>query len=305
MPDQLAITLCDVGPRDGLQNDAVVLEPAVRAELCRRLIDAGLRHVEAASFVNPARVPAMAGAEEVIGELQASGGPAEGVVVSALALNPRGVERALAAGVEEIHLSYALTDTFGQRNQGMTVEQGAQAAAEMIAAAHAAGARATATLSVAFGCPFEGDVDPGIVAEHAGRMAAAGADELLLADTIGVGVPAQVRRLLGDALSAMDGRPVGLHLHNTRNTGYANALAGLEHGATVFDASVGGLGGCPFAPRATGNIATEDLVYLLEGEGVRTGVDLGALIGVSEWLGSVLGRELPGLLARAGLPVGR
>jgi hydroxymethylglutaryl-CoA lyase/(R)-citramalyl-CoA lyase len=293
------VTLCDVGPRDGLQNDAVVLAPEVRAELCRRLIAAGVRHVEAASFVNPARVPPMAGAEEVIAGIGKVSGD---VVVSALALNLRGVQRALAAGVGEIHVAYPLTDTFGQRNQGMTVEQGAEAAAAMIAAGHAAGARVTATLSVAFGCPFEGDVDPGLVGDHAARMAAAGADELMLADTIGVGVPAQVRRLLPDALHAMDGRPVGLHLHNTRNTGYANALAGLEHGATVFDASVGGLGGCPFAPRATGNIATEDLVYLLDGEGVETGVDVAALIEVSHWLGGALGRELPGLLARAGLP---
>jgi hydroxymethylglutaryl-CoA lyase/(R)-citramalyl-CoA lyase len=172
----------------------------------------------------------------------------------------------------------------------------------MIAAGHAAGVRVTAILSVAFGCPFEGDVDPGLVIDHAGRMAVAGADELMLADTVGVGVPAQVRRLMPDALRAMDGRPVGLHLHNTRNTGYVNALAGLEHGATVFDASVGGLGGCPFAPRATGNIATEDLIYLLDGEGVEAGIDAAALIEVSHWLGGVLGRELPGLLARAGLP---
>jgi isopropylmalate/homocitrate/citramalate synthase len=296
------VTLCDVGPRDGLQNDAVVLGPAVRAELCRRLIGAGLRHVEAASFVNPTRVPPMAGAEEVIAELSASGAVSDGVVVSALALNLRGVERALAAAAGEIHVAYPLTNSFGLRNQGMTVEQGAEAAAAMIAAGHAGGVRVTATLSVAFGCPFEGDVDPGLVADHAAQMGAAGADELMLADTIGVGVPAQVRRLLPDALRAMDGRPVGLHLHNTRNTGYANALAGLEHGATVFDASIGGLGGCPFAPRATGNIATEDLVYLLDGEGVQTGVDAGALIEVSHWLGGVLGRELPGLLARAGLP---
>jgi isopropylmalate/homocitrate/citramalate synthase len=293
------VTLCDVGPRDGLQNDAVVIAPEVRAELCRRLIAAGVRHVEAASFVNPARVPPMAGAEEVIAAI---GKVSADVVVSALALNLRGVQRAVAAGVGEIHVAYALSDTFGLRNQGMTVEQGAEAAAAMIAAGHDAGVRVTATLSVAFGCPFEGDVDPGLVGDHAARMAAAGADELMLADTIGVGVPAQVRRLLPDALHAMGGRPVGLHLHNTRNTGYANALAGLEHGATVFDASVGGLGGCPFAPRATGNIATEDLVYLLDGEGVETGVDVAALIEVSHWLGGVLGRELPGLLARAGLP---
>jgi isopropylmalate/homocitrate/citramalate synthase len=290
------VMVCDVAPRDGLQNDAVTLAPGVRAELCAHLAAAGLPRVEAASFVNPQRVPQMAGAEEVFAALERD----HATVFAALALNERGVQRAVTAGADEIHLAYPLTDTFGQRNQGMTVEQGAQAAERMIASGHEAGLRVTATLGVAFGCPFEGRVDPGRVADHARRMAAAGADELMLADTIGVGVPAQVRRLLPDAVDAMGGRPVGLHLHNTRNTGYANAATGLEHGATVLDASLGGLGGCPFAPRATGNIATEDLVYLLEGEGVSCGASLDGLIETAEWLAGVLGRELPGLVHRAG-----
>jgi hydroxymethylglutaryl-CoA lyase/(R)-citramalyl-CoA lyase len=284
------ISLCDVGPRDGLQNDRAVLEPATRAELCTRLAQAGLPRVEAASFVNPKLVPAMAGAEDVLAALD---GDAE---YSALVLNRKGLDRALAAGAKEIHYAYPLTDTFGQRNQNATVEQGAATGEEIVQAAHDAGAKVTVTLSVAFGCPFEGRVDPGRVIEHAHRQAAA--DELMLADTIGVGVPKQVRELVPGALEA--GPPVGLHLHNTRNTGYANALTGIEHGATILDASVGGIGGCPFAPRATGNIATEDLVYLLDGEGVETGVDLDALLGVTEWLSGVLGRELPGLLQRAG-----
>jgi hydroxymethylglutaryl-CoA lyase/(R)-citramalyl-CoA lyase len=284
------IHLCDVGPRDGLQNDKAVLDPAARAELCTRLARAGLERVEAASFVNPKLVPAMAGAEDVLAALDG------GADYSALVLNRKGLDRALAAGAREIHYAYPLTDTFGQRNQNATVEQGAATGEEIVEAAHAAGARVTVTLSVAFGCPFEGRVDPERVIAHAHRQAAA--DEIMLADTIGVGVPRQVRELVPRALEA--GKPVGLHLHNTRNTGYANALTGLEHGATILDASVGGIGGCPFAPRATGNIATEDLVYLLDGEGVETGVDLDALLGVAEWLSGVLGRELPGLLQRAG-----
>jgi isopropylmalate/homocitrate/citramalate synthase len=291
------VTVCDVAPRDGLQNDAVTLAPATRADLCARLAATGLPRVEAASFVNPERVPQMGGAEEVFAALRSEGEAS--AVYAALALNERGVERAVSAGAGEIHLAYPLTDTFAQRNQGMTVAQAADAAERMIAAGHLAGIRVTATLALAFGCPFEGPVDPGVVADHARRMAAAGADELMLADTIGVGVPAQVRRLLPDAVDAMGGRPVGLHLHNTRNTGYANAATGLEHGATVLDASLGGLGGCPFAPRATGNIATEDLVYLLEGEGVRTGVSLDGLIEAAEWLAGVLGRDLPGLVYRS------
>jgi isopropylmalate/homocitrate/citramalate synthase len=291
-----SVTLCDVGPRDGLQNHDVTLAPEVRAELCLRLAATGLRRVEAASFVHPGRVPQMAGAEEVLAALAGRGEASW----SALVLNPRGLERARAAGVTDIHLAYAVSDTFGVRNQGQTAEEGARLAQEMVRAVKAAGGRVNVTLSTAFGCPFEGPVDPGVVVEHVARMAAAGADEVLLADTIGVAVPRQVRGLVASALDAAGGRPVGVHLHNTRNTGYANAVAGLEAGATLLDASVGGLGGCPFAPDATGNIATEDLVYLLDGEGVRTGVDLDALIGVAGWLEERLGTRLPGLLHRAG-----
>jgi hydroxymethylglutaryl-CoA lyase/(R)-citramalyl-CoA lyase len=282
----MEITLCDVGPRDGLQNDEAVLEPAVRAELCERLAATGLPRVEAASFVNPKLVPQMAGAEEVFAAL-----PETGTTWAALVLNRKGFDRAVSAGAEEIHVAYPVTETFARRNQNVGVEEAAAAAAEIIDAAHGAGLRATATLAASFGCPFEGKVDPGVVADHAQRMAAA--DEVLLADTIGIGVPGQVRRLIRKV-----GVPVGLHLHNTRNTGYANAYAGLEEGVTLFDASVGGVGGCPFAPRATGNIATEDLLYLLEGEGVHTGVDLDGVIGVADWLSGVLGRPLPGLLHR-------
>jgi isopropylmalate/homocitrate/citramalate synthase len=292
----MPVALCDVGPRDGLQNDAVTLAPPLRAELSMRLAAAGLRRVEAASFVNPVRVPQMGGAEEVFARL----GREDGTAFSALVLNARGLERAIAAGAGEIHVAYPMTDTFGERNQGMTREEAAHAAEAIVAASHDAGLRAAVTLSVAFGCPFEGRVDPGLVVDHAARMAAAGADELMLADTIGVGVPAQVRSLVPATRAAAEDVPVGLHLHNTRNTGYANAIAGLDHGATMLDASVGGLGGCPFAPRATGNIATEDLVYLLDGEGVETGVDLDAMLDVVEWLAGILGRDLPGLVHRAG-----
>ena len=280
--------LCDVGPRDGLQNDEAVLEPAVRAELCERLAATGLPRVEAASFVHPKLVPQMAGAEDVFAAL-----PANGTIWAALVLNSKGLDRAVAAGAEEIHVAYPVTETFARRNQNMGLEEAATAAAEIVQAAHEQGLRATVTLAASFGCPFEGKVDPGVVAEHARRQAAA--DELMLADTIGVGVPGQVKTLL----RAVDvDIPVGLHLHNTRNTGYANAYAGLEEGVTLFDASVGGLGGCPFAPRATGNIATEDLLYLLEGEGIDSGVDLDGVIGVAEWLSGVLGRPLPGLVHR-------
>ncbi len=285
----LQISICDVGPRDGLQNDKVTLAPEVRAALCTKLAATGLPRVEAASFVNPARVPQMAGAEEVFAQLPESGD----TVYAALVLNRKGLDRALAAGAREIHVAYPVTDTFALRNQNMTTEQAAAVAEEIV---EASPVKTTVTLAAAFGCPFEGRVDPRVVLDHAARMAKA--DEVILADTIGVGVPSQVRVLVPAALE--NGTPVGLHLHNTRNTGYANALTGVEHGATILDASVGGLGGCPFAPNATGNIATEDLLYLLENEGMTTGVDLDALIQVSEWLSEILQRPLPGLLHRAG-----
>jgi isopropylmalate/homocitrate/citramalate synthase len=290
----IGVTVCDVGPRDGLQNEATTLDPGTRASLVNRLAAAGLRRVEAVSFVNPARVPQMAGAEEVVAGVE----PVEGVVYAGLALNDKGYDRLAATSLDEVHYAFAATDSFNRRNANASAEESAQAAARIISRAHADGLRATVTIGVSFGCPFEGAVDPERVLELARRLAAAGTDEIVFADTVGVAVPRQVRRLVGEGLKI--GPPVGVHLHNTRNTGFANAYAALEAGATVFDASVGGLGGCPFAPRATGNVSTEDLVYLLEGEGVETGIDLDALIGVAEWLEGVLGRELPGQVYRAG-----
>ena len=290
------VTICDVGPRDGLQSQPQTIEPAVRAELCNRLAAAGLPRVEAASFVSDERVPQMAGAEEVVAALEGR----EGVVFAGLVLNERGYERLVAAGLGEAHLTVAVSETFSRENANVSVEEAASAAERILARAREAGIRATVTLGTAFGCPFEGEVDPGRVLALSDRLAARGAAEVVYADTIGVASPRQVKELVGASLDL--GVPVGVHLHNTRNTGYANAYAALEAGATVLDASIGGIGGCPFAPRATGNIATEDLVYLLHGEGVETGVDLAALIGVAEWLESVLGRELEGQVYRAGLP---
>ena len=238
------VTVCDVGPRDGLQNYRDILSPSTRAELCDRLSDTGLSRIEVGSFVSPTKVPQMAGAEEVFEGLHRR----DGVIYAALALNLKGMQRAVAVGVDELHMAYPLSDMFGQRNQGMTLAEAAQTTETMVGRAREAGLRTSVTLAAAFGCPFEGPVDPGVVTDHVARMAAAGADEIMLADSIGVGVPAQVRRLVPDALAQADGRPVGLHLHNTRNNGYANALVGLEHGVTILDASIGGLGGCPFAP---------------------------------------------------------
>ncbi len=288
------MTVFEVGPRDGLQNEPEILEPGVRAELVHRLVGAGLRAAEVASFVDPRRVPQMAGAEEVVTAIER----VDGVVYAGLALNERGYERLVASGLDEVRFAFGATESFNQRNQNASVRESLKTALRIVERAHSDGIRVAVTVSVAFGCPFEGPVDEGRVLELAAEIAAARPDAILLADTIGVGVPMQVRTLVARAVEL--GVPVGGHFHNTRNTGYANALAALEAGATVLDASVGGLGGCPFAPRATGNIATEDLVYLLHGDGVETGIDLDALIAVSGWMEDVLGRELEGQVYRAG-----
>jgi hydroxymethylglutaryl-CoA lyase/(R)-citramalyl-CoA lyase len=288
------VTVYDVGPRDGLQNEPETLEPAVRAELARRLASAGVAAIEVASFVDPRRVPQMAGAEEVA----SATGDLEGVVRAGLALNERGYERLLAAGLDEVRFAFGVTESFNRRNQGAAVEESIATAIRIVARAREDGLRSTVTLSVAFGCPFEGVVDTSGVLEIAERIADAAPDALVLADTIGAAAPTQVRDLVARC-AGLTAR-VGGHFHNTRNTGYANALAALDGGATILDASVGGLGGCPFAPNATGNVATEDLVHVLEREGVRTGIDLAALIGVSAWLEEVLGRRLDGLVHRAG-----
>jgi len=282
----MQVLLCDVGPRDGLQNEPDVLPPEIRAELVDRLAAAGLRRIEAVSFVRDDRVPQMAGAEEVIERVRRR----QGVELSGLVLNERGWERFAAAGLDRVNVTFAATESFNQRNGNATLAEAIERTEAILSAAGET--PATVTISCSFGCPFEGRVDPGVVTELASRFA--GRAEVVLADTIGVATPSAVRALVERAGAA------GFHGHNTRNTGYANCLAALEAGARVLDASVGGLGGCPFSPRATGNVATEDLVYLLEGEGIETGIDLDALVGVSLWLEGVLGRTLDGYVYRAG-----
>jgi len=280
----MRVTICDVAPRDGLQNEADTLEPGARSELVNRLATAGLPRVEAASFVRADAVPQMTGAEKVVAGIARR----EGTEYSGLALNVKGYERLLASGLDRVNFTLAATESFSRRNANQSLEQAQGAATEVIARSELP---VTLTISVAFGCPFEGRVDPGVVADIAARFART---ELVLADTIGVATPSQV----GGLVERTNAR--GVHLHNTRNTGYANAFAALEAGATLFDASCGGLGGCPYAPRATGNIATEDLVYLLTGEGIETGIDLEALVATSEWLEGLLGRRLEGQVYRAG-----
>jgi hydroxymethylglutaryl-CoA lyase/(R)-citramalyl-CoA lyase len=284
-----SLTICDVGPRDGLQNEEKTLEPSVRAELVNRLAAAGLPKVEAVSFVDPERVPQMAGAEEVIGGIERR----VGVAYAGLVLNEKGYERFTATGLDELHFTLGATESFNRRNANRSVDESVEELRRMDSERPV-----SASISVSFGCPFESAVEVGTVLRLAERLVAAGAQEIVFADTIGVGVPRQVRELVSGAQAL--GVRVGVHFHDTRNTGVANAYEALEAGATAFESSVGGIGGCPFAPRATGNVATEDLVYLLQGEGIETGIDLDALIGVAEWMEGILERSLPGRVYRAG-----
>ncbi|HEU5264799.1 MAG TPA: hydroxymethylglutaryl-CoA lyase [Gaiellaceae bacterium] len=290
----MRVEICDVGPRDGLQNDPKILEPETRAELVNRLASAGLPRIEAVSFVNPARVPQMAGAEEVVEAIDR----VPGVVYAGLVLNEKGYDRLAATALDEAHFAFAATETFNLRNANASVQESLETAGRIVSRAREDGTRVTVTIGAAFGCPFEGRVEPARVLDLASQLVETGPDEIVFADTIGVGVPSQVKELVMEGVKL--GRPVAVHLHNTRNTGFANAYAAIAAGASALDASVGGTGGCPFAPRATGNICTEDLVYMLHGEGIETGIDLDELISVAEWLEGVLERQLEGQVYRAG-----
>ena len=291
----MRVQVVDVGPRDGLQNEEKIISPKTRAELCDKLAAAGVSRVEAASFVNPKRVPQMAGAEEVLAAIDRRN---PDTTYAGLTLNERGYVRAVEAGVDEVRYAFPVTETFARRNQNTTVADATVLAARLVERARLDGVRVSITLSIAFGCPFEGRAEPGHVLGIAEKLGAANPDEIVLADTIGVGVPKGVRELVEGVLAL--GTTVGCHFHDTRNTGMANAVAAVESGATVLDASLGGTGGCPFAPRATGNIATEDLVYLLHGMGYETGIDLDALIEAAAWMAQQLGKELPGQVYKAG-----
>ena len=290
------VRIREVGPRDGLQNESRVLPPEVRAELIRRLAATGVPEIEAVSFVRADLVPAMAQPEAVL-ELTGDLG-SQAPAISGLVLNERGYERALGAGLRDLHYAFPVTDTFARRNQNSTTEAGLELAHRLTRRAHADRVRIDVGFICAFGCPFEGPVPVSRVLSLAERLMAEPPDSVTVADTIGVGVPTQATALVEGLMPY--GRPVVVHLHNTRNTGLANAYAAVEAGASGLDASVGGAGGCPFAPRATGNVATEDVVYLLRGLGVETGISLDGMIETAHWLEAQLGKQLPSMVARAG-----
>lgn len=292
-----SVDIVEVSPRDGLQNESVVLSTEDKIELVERAVSAGARRIEVTSFVNPSRVPQMADADELMAALPRH----EGVSYAGLVMNHRGLERAMAARVDEIDVVVVATDTFCDRNQGMTSAQACATAAELVQEARAAGVFTTITVGASFGCPFEGEVPIDLLREVLAQVVDAGPDELALADTIGVAVPSQVsdRLILARELAGPE-MPLRLHLHDTRHTGVANAVAAVQAGVTTLDASIGGAGGCPFAPSATGNVATEDLVYLFDRMGITTGLDLASVTATTAWLEQRLGKQLPGALLRAG-----
>ena len=288
--------IVEVGPRDGLQNEKALIPTADKVELIRRAINYGVRRIEVASFVNPKRVPQMADAEAVVDAL----GVVDGVTRIGLVLNERGADRALACGVDQLGAVAIASDSFGIRNQGQSSAESVTVAKRIVSMAQISGRTAQVTIAVAFGCPFEGEIDPARVVAMASELAEAGPLEIALADTIGVAVPAQVSSLVHKVRGAIDPIPVRIHCHDTRNTGIANIWAAVEAGAKTVDASLGGLGGCPFAPGAAGNVATEDALYMLERSGVATGLNLAMAIESSSWLAGVMGKKLPSMVGKAG-----
>jgi len=290
------VEIVEVGPRDGLQNESAIVSTADKLGLIHRAIDYGVRRIEVTSFVNPKKVPQLADAEELVAMLPER----EDVTYIGLVLNRRGAERALATGrIDELGAVCVTSDSFGIRNQGQSSDESFAAAMEIVALAKEAGRSGQITIATAFGCPFEGRVAIERVVEMAKHAADANPREIALADTIGVGVPAQVSEMVARVREAVGDLPVRVHFHNTRGTGIANVWAAVNEGAATVDASLGGLGGCPFAPGAAGNVATEDVIYLLENSGVQTGVALPQVVEAAGWLTGVMGRPLPAMVSKA------
>lgn len=296
MASKTRIEMVEVGPRDGLQNEKTVVSTADKAELVRRAIAYGARRIEVTSFVNPSRVPQLADAEQLVAMLP----DRDDVIYIGLVLNRRGAKRALATGrIDELGAVCVTSDAFGIRNQGQSSDESLAAAIEIVELAHAAGRSAQITIATAFGCPFAGEIPMGRVIDMVKRVADAQPREIALADTIGVAVPAQVAETVARVREAVGPLPVRVHFHNTRGSGLANVWAAVAAGATIVDASLGGLGGCPFAPGAAGNVATEDVVYMLERSGIATGLALLDLVEAAAWFTGVMGRPLPAMVSKA------
>lgn len=291
------VEIVEVSPRDGLQNEKLAVSTPDKLALISKAIDCGARRIEVTSFVNPKAVPQMADADDVCAGLP----DRDDVTYIGLVMNARGAERAIATGrIDQLGAVAVSTDTFAMRNQGQTSEGSVEACKDIIARARDAGLTAQATIAASFGCPFEGEVAEDRVVAMASAIAEAGPVELALADTIGVGNPAHVDRLVSKVRTVVDPLPIRVHFHNTRGTGLANVWAAIGAGAKTIDASIGGLGGCPFAPGAAGNVATEDVIYMLERAGVQTGLNLEELIETNRWLSGVMDKDLPAMVGKAG-----
>jgi hydroxymethylglutaryl-CoA lyase len=291
------VEIVDVGPRDGIQSQPTILDTTTKLDFITRLIDAGVRRIEVASFVNPKRVPQMADIDTLVGQLPNN----DDVKYIGLVLNRRGFERAVDSGIDQINCTTVASETFCQRNQGASIADMDKTIAEIIRESQARGLFFGVTIGASFGCPFEGEIDPARVADMARRFADLGVDEIALADTIGVAVPTDVSRLLDLVMPVVGDTPLRAHFHNTRNTGIANAYVAIQSGVRIIDASCGGLGGCPFAPGATGNVATEDILYMLERMGMETGISIDKIIATAKWLEKPLGSRMPGMVSRAGV----
>lgn len=291
-----SVEIVEVGPRDGLQNEKVLVSTEDKVAFIRRAISAGAKRIEIASFVHPKLVPQMADAEDVVKAL----GEVDGVTRIGLTLNKRGALRALECGIDQLGAVCVASDGFGLKNQNQNSEETVVTANEIVRLAHAEGRSAQVTLSTAFGCPFDGEVSEQRVLDIVTKLAEAEPSEIALADTIGVGTPGQVRSLVSKVVEIIAPIPVRVHFHNTRNMAIANVWAAIEAGAKTIDSSIGGIGGCPFAPAATGNVATEDVIYLLNRSGIEHGLDLEALIDTAKWLETVLSKKVPSMLAAAG-----
>lgn len=291
------VEIVDVGPRDGIQSQPTLLDTDTKVEFIERLIDAGLRRIEVASFVNPKRVPQMADVDDVVARLPQR----DDVAYIGLVLNQRGFERAVASGLTQINCTTVASETFCQKNQGASIEQMTDLIRDMVAESRRQQVFCGVTIGASFGCPFEGEMDPHRVATMAAELAAMGVDEIAFADTIGVAVPSDVTRLINLAKRDVGDTPLRIHLHNTRNTGVANAYAAIEAGVRIIDASCGGVGGCPFAPGATGNVGTEDVLYMLDRMGFETGISIEKVIETAKWLEGPLGSTMPAMVSKAGL----
>lgn len=291
-----AVEIVEVGPRDGLQNEKTLVSTADKVAFIQRAISAGAKRVEIASFVHPKYVPQMADAEDVVKAL----GVIHGVTRIGLTLNKRGALRAIESGVDQLGAVCVASDGFGLKNQNQTSAETVATAKEIVRLAQAEGRSAQVTISTAFGCPFDGEVSEQRVLDMAAKLTEANPSEIALADTIGVGTPGQVSSMVSKVVDIIAPIPVRVHFHNTRNMAIANVWAAIAAGASVIDSSTGGIGGCPFAPNATGNVATEDVVYLLNRSGIAHGLDLDGLIDTAKWLETVLGKKVPSMLAAAG-----